>query len=78
MLLLTEGTEYESFFSRSLLIRGATGFLVISCAALVGVLWYTLNDQQEAEKRRTDADRLAKDAELNNLRQQLQPPFFIQ
>ena len=77
LLLLTEGTEYESFFSRSLLIRGATGFLVISCAALVGVLWYTLNDQQEAEKRRTDADRLAKDAELNNLRQQLQPHFLF-
>jgi LytS/YehU family sensor histidine kinase len=77
LILLKEGGEYDSFFSRSLLIRGATGFLVISCMALISVLWYTLQDRQETEKRRTDADRLAKEAELNNLRQQLQPHFLF-
>jgi len=77
LLFLKEGGEYDSFFSRSLLIRGATGFLVISCMALISVLWYTLQDRQETEKRRTDADRLAREAELNNLRQQLQPHFLF-
>ena len=77
LLVLREGSEYSSFFSQSLLIRGATGFLIISCTALISVLWYTLQDQTETEKRRTDADRLAKDAELNNLRQQLQPHFLF-
>lgn len=75
--LLDEGTEYKTFFSQSLVIRGATGFLVISCMALIGVLWYTLQDQKEADKRRTEANALAKEAELNNLRQQLQPHFLF-
>ena len=45
--------------------------------ALISVLWYTLQDRQETERRRTEADRLAKDAELNTLRQQLQPHFLF-
>ena len=77
LLFLDEGTEYNSFFSQSLLIRGATGFLVICCTALISMLWYCLQDQKEIEQRRTEADRLAKDAELNNLRQQLQPHFLF-
>lgn len=77
MLLLKEGAEYNTFFSESLLIRGAMGFLVIGCMALISVLWYTIQDQQEIEKRKTEADRLSKEAELSNLRQQLQPHFLF-
>lgn len=76
-MLLKEGSEYDTFFSRSFLIRGATGFLIISCMALISALWYTLQDRQETERRRTEADQLAKEAELNNLRQQLQPHFLF-
>jgi LytS/YehU family sensor histidine kinase len=77
LLFLKKGSEYESFFSQSLLLRGATGFLIIGCMALISVLWYTLQNQQEAERRKNDADKLLKDAELNNLRQQLQPHFLF-
>ncbi|RYZ46574.1 MAG: sensor histidine kinase, partial [Chitinophagaceae bacterium] len=77
LMLLKEGSEYDTFFSRSFLIRGATGFLIISCMALISALWYTLQDRQETERRRTEADQLAKEAELNNLRQQLQPHFLF-
>ena len=44
---------------------------------LVCVLWYSLADQQEAERRRRDAEQLAKEAELYKLRQQLQPHFLF-
>lgn len=74
---LSEGAEYDGFFSNSLLVRGAVGFLVISCAALISVLWYTLLDQKESDRRRTETAALAKEAELNNLRQQLQPHFLF-
>lgn len=77
LLILNEGAEYNQFFSQSLLIRGAMGFLVIGCMALISVLWYTIQDQQEIEKRKTEADRLSKEAELNTLRQQLQPHFLF-
>lgn len=76
-LFLSEGAEYKGFFSDSLFVRCAVGFLVISCAALISVLWYTLQDQKETDKRRTEAAALAKEAELNNLRQQLQPHFLF-
>jgi sensor histidine kinase YesM len=77
LLLLNEEKDYNSFFHQSLLVRGATGFLIISCMALISVLWYTLQDQQEADKRKAEADKLSKEAELNNLRQQLQPHFLF-
>ncbi len=75
--LSEDGKAYENFFSQTMLIRGAIGFLIISCMALIAVLWYTVQDQQEAEKRKTEAERLSKEAELNNLRQQLQPHFLF-
>jgi sensor histidine kinase YesM len=68
---------YEHFFSQTLIIRGAVGFLLTSHMALVAVLFYTLKDQQEMDKRKSEAEGLARDAELNNLRQQLQPHFLF-
>jgi sensor histidine kinase YesM len=68
---------YEHFFSQTLLIRGAVGFLLTSHMALVAVLFYTLKDQQEMDKRKGEAETLVRDAELNNLRQQLQPHFLF-
>jgi LytS/YehU family sensor histidine kinase len=41
------------------------------------MLWYTQQEQKESERRKTDAERLARDAELYNLRQQLQPHFLF-
>jgi LytS/YehU family sensor histidine kinase len=45
--------------------------------ALVSVLYYTIQDQQEIEKRKTEAEALSKEAELYKLRQQLQPHFLF-
>ena len=74
---LHSAIDYGSFFSKALVIRGAIGFLAINCMALISVLWYTLQDQQETNKRKEEADKLVKEAELNNLRQQLQPHFLF-
>jgi LytS/YehU family sensor histidine kinase len=41
------------------------------------MLWYNLEEQQENEKRKNSAEKLARDAELYNLRQQLQPHFLF-
>lgn len=75
--LFVSHAEYDSFFTQSLPIRLAIGFLVIGSMALLCVLWYTLQDQQENQKRRNEAERLAKEAELYKLRQQLQPHFLF-
>lgn len=77
MLVVKEASDYERFFSQSVPIRLAIGFLIISCMALISVLWYTIHDQREIEKRKEEADKLSKDAELYKLRQQLQPHFLF-
>ena len=68
---------YMRFFSQSLSIRFFISFLTIGCMAMLSVIWYTQLDQKENEQRKTDAERLAREAELYNLRQQLQPHFLF-
>lgn len=77
LLLASQAGDYEMFFSQSFPVRLAFGFLITGCMTLISVLWYTLQDQQEAEQRRTEAERLAREAELFKLRQQLQPHFLF-
>lgn len=77
LILFIGHKDYDSFFNQSLPIRLAIAFLVIGSMALLCVLWYTLQDQQENEKRRSEAERLTKEAELFKLRQQLQPHFLF-
>ena len=74
---LASQVEFSSFFQRTILIRGALGFLMIFCMALISVLYYTIRDQQEIELRKGEAEKLAKEAELFKLRQQLQPHFLF-
>ncbi|MBE7178301.1 MAG: histidine kinase [Mucilaginibacter polytrichastri] len=65
------------FLEDSFVIRSVVAFLLIGVMMLIGILWFTLEDQKENEKRKADAERLARDAELFNLRQQLQPHFLF-
>lgn len=78
-LLLLFNTEegYGAFFFSSIPVRLTIAFLVLGCMALVCVLWHTLQDQKETEHRKNDAERLAREAELFKLRQQLQPHFLF-
>jgi len=68
---------YLQVLSQSGGIRYAFGFLMIGCITMLSLLLYTQQEQQENDKRKEDTDRLAKDAELNKLRQQLQPHFLF-
>jgi LytS/YehU family sensor histidine kinase len=40
-------------------------------------VWYSQLDHKKTEQRKTEAEKLARDAELYNLRQQLQPHFLF-
>lgn len=44
---------------------------------MISLLWYTLLEQQENDHRKEEAEKIAKDAELLKLRQQLQPHFLF-
>ena len=79
LLLLFYGSneEYASFLGKSLVIRAVIGFLLLGCVTLISILWYNWQEQKEKEKRERDAEKLAKEAELFKLRQQLQPHFLF-
>jgi LytS/YehU family sensor histidine kinase len=60
----------------TMVLRYAVAFLMIACNTLLSLLWYTQKEQEEDNERRADTQKLARDAELNKLRQQLQPHFL--
>ncbi len=68
---------YLDSFYKSLPIRFSFGFLIIGWVAMMSIIWYTRQDQREVEKRKGDAERLSREAELYKLRQQLQPHFLF-
>jgi LytS/YehU family sensor histidine kinase len=45
--------------------------------AMMSLLWYSQKEQQVMDARKTEAEKLARDAELYKLRQQLQPHFLF-
>ncbi len=75
--LIQNDPHYSEFLYNSLPVRFFIGLLIIGLMAMVSVVWYTQQDQKETEKRKLEAESLARDAELYNLRQQLQPHFLF-
>ena len=75
--ILKQETDYVIFFNHSLIIRISFYFLIIGYVALMSVIWYNRVEQEEKDKRKQDLEKLAKDAELFKLRQQLQPHFLF-
>jgi two-component system LytT family sensor kinase len=75
--LLDMGQTYNVFVLQSTLLRFFSCFMAIGWMAMISLIWYVLQDQKENEKRKAEAEQLARDAELYNLRQQLQPHFLF-
>ena len=69
--------NYLFFLKRSLFIRASIGFLVLGIVIMSVIIWHNWQEQQISEQRKTDAEKLAKEAELFKLRQQLQPHFLF-
>jgi hypothetical protein len=76
-LLIANNGDYYDFLSRSWYVRFGIGFLLIGCMAMISVLWYTFEEQKASARRKADAEKLTREAELYKLRQQLQPHFLF-
>jgi Putative regulator of cell autolysis len=61
----------------SLPLRFFINALLIAWIAIINILWNIQQEYKENEQRKADAERLAREAELYNLRQQLQPHFLF-
>ena len=69
--------SYLDRIDRSLPLRFFINALLIAWIAMVNILWNIQQEHKENEQRKADAERLAREAELYNLRQQLQPHFLF-
>jgi LytS/YehU family sensor histidine kinase len=69
--------SYLKFLADAYWLRLGIAFLMIGCMAIICVLWYTQEEEQENRQRKNDAEKLSRDAELYKLRQQLQPHFLF-
>lgn len=74
---LSQYEGYETLLHHSLSIRFSIAFLLLGCLTMISILWYNQQEQKEKEERKTDAEKLSKEAELFKLRQQLQPHFLF-
>ena len=68
---------YLLFLDFSIPFRCILAFLCLNWCALANILWYRLEEQSEAQGRLLTTQSLAKEAELNKLRHQLQPHFLF-
>ena len=69
--------SYLNFLSISFSFRTIVLFVFLAWCAFANVLWYRLEEQSETQNRLFMAQNLAKEAELNKLRHQLQPHFLF-
>lgn len=76
-LSLAHYPGYTELLNNSLSIRFSIAFLLLGCVTMISMLWYNQQEQKENESRKVDAEKLAKEAELFKLRQQLQPHFLF-
>lgn len=68
---------YTTILDHSLSIRFSIAFLLLGCITMISMLWFNQQEQKEQEAHKTDAEKMAKEAELFKLRQQLQPHFLF-
>ncbi|MBO9570697.1 MAG: histidine kinase [Chitinophagaceae bacterium] len=75
--IFSDDAVYINFLMKSMPVRFDIAFLVIGCSIITGMLWFSLEEKKAQEIIKQDAEKLARDAELYKLRQQLQPHFLF-
>ena len=75
--LFPEEQAYHTYLRDSKLVRGLLLWLMISLIGVISWSWFYLQEQRAGEKREHDTAKLAREAELASLRQQLQPHFLF-
>ncbi|WP_339810860.1 histidine kinase [uncultured Imperialibacter sp.] len=68
---------YEAFLGNTLAVRGTVGLLMMMLVAILTWFWVYVTERTETEQRKEDAMKLSREAELSQLRQQLQPHFLF-
>ncbi len=76
-LLFKEDEVYMQMLRHSSPIRYGIAFLITGFMAMMSLMWHSQKENQLIEERKADAEKMAREAELYKLRQQLQPHFLF-
>ncbi|MCU0383632.1 MAG: histidine kinase [Cyclobacteriaceae bacterium] len=74
---MTENELYSNLLHETYFVRLAFNLLMLMLFALLTWFWAYVNDKNETENRKKASEELARQAELTNLRMQLQPHFLF-
>lgn len=66
----------KNYYS-SLPYRFIINFLLLTCIMIINIFWNIQEEYIDNKKRKEESEKLVRDAELYNLRQQLQPHFLF-
>jgi two-component system, LytTR family, sensor kinase len=69
--------NYDAFLQDSLFVRFVIAWMQMLFLAGISWTWYFVEEQQQNTKMKSDTEQLAREAELSQLRQQLQPHFLF-
>lgn len=75
--IFPSATDYLHWLYVAIPVRFVLGWLVITALGIKTLLWHDMEEQTEELSRKETTERLAREAELYKLRQQLQPHFLF-
>lgn len=75
--LFRDDHDYLVYISGSHIFRGLFAWMMITIMGIISWIWFHFQEQRASESREQDVSKLAREAELTNLRQQLQPHFLF-
>ena len=76
-MILRDGDPYLNFIRATATIRYSVGFLLLSSMSMFSLMWYGQQEYKELANRKSETERLAREAELFKLRRQFQPHFLF-
>lgn len=74
---LSTDAVYLATLKSTLLLRFVFIWLMTLILGIQGKVWWFVKEQNQTEQRTKETERLMREAELSNLRQQLQPHFLF-
>jgi two-component system, LytTR family, sensor kinase len=77
MQIYSVNAAYLNFLELSIPLRFTIALLMIALMTVTSWLFFFTQEQEQNKARKEEAEKLVKEAELNNLRQQLQPHFLF-
>lgn len=76
-MVLESDPEYLLYMRKWIVVKSLFSWLMISFITVISWMYFYMQEQQENQLRSANTEKLAREAELTTLRQQLQPHFLF-